>query len=71
MTLTGIMRLEKKYGVERVDAACGRALAVGGRSYKHVDSILRHGLDRVVLAAPASDEPLPEHENVRGSGYYH
>ena len=66
----GIMRLEKKYGAERVDAACARVLAVGGLSYKHVDSVLRNGLDRVVVTA-ATEEPLPDHENVRGPDYYH
>jgi transposase len=66
----GIIRLEKKYGAERLDAACARALAVGGRSYKHVESILLHGLDRV---APEStpDHALPPHDNVRGRDYYH
>lgn len=67
----GVFRLAKKYGVERVEAACARALAVGARSYRHVASILEHGLDR----APALDvEPRGKslvHENVRGAQYYH
>ncbi len=68
----GIIRLEKKYGRERLDAACARALAVGGRSYTHVEAILRNGLDRVVLPSP--DEPAMtsiDHENIRGPEYYH
>ena len=66
----GIIRLDKKYGHERVDAACARALAVGGRSYKHVESILRNGLDHVAL--PKTEEPAApiDHENVRGPDYY-
>lgn len=66
----GIIRLEKKYGRDRLDAACARALAVNGRSYKHVESILHNGLDRVAL--PPADEPTPsiDHENVRGPDYY-
>ena len=67
----GIIRLDKKYGHERLDAACARALAVGGRSYKHVESILRNGLDHVAL--PKADvEPATsiDHENVRGPDYY-
>jgi transposase len=67
----GVFRLAKKYGTERVEAACARALAVGARSYRHVASILQHGLDR----APALDvEPRGKsvaHENVRGRDYYH
>jgi transposase len=66
----GIIRLEKKYGRDRLDAACARALAVNGRSYKHVESILHNGLDRVALTK--TDEPAPsiDHENVRGPDYY-
>jgi transposase len=67
----GVFRLAKKYGTERVEAACGRALVVGARSYRHVASILQHGLDR----APALDVeprgPSVTHENVRGRDYYH
>jgi transposase len=66
----GIIRLEKKYGRERLDAACARAVAVNGRSYKHVESILHNGLDRAALPTP--DEPATpiDHENVRGPDYY-
>jgi len=66
----GIIRLDKKYGHARLDAACARALAVGGRSYKHVESILRNGLDHAAL--PNTDEPTKtiDHENVRGPDYY-
>ena len=69
----GIIRLDKKYGRERLDAACARALAVGGRSYTHVESILRNGLDRAALpATEAEPEPTTtiEHANVRGPDYY-
>jgi transposase len=68
----GILRLCKRYGRDRLEAACARAVAVRARSYRHVDSILRSGLDRIPLktAAPA-DAPLPLlHANVRGRGYY-
>jgi transposase len=67
----GILRLAKRYGPERLEAACARAGAVDARSYRHVDSILKHGLDR--LARPAAAPPLtltPVHEHVRGRDYY-
>ena len=48
----GILRLAKRYGAARLEAACARALAVGARSYRHVDSILKHGLDRLPLPEP-------------------
>jgi hypothetical protein len=71
----GIMRLSKRYGTERLESACARALAVRARSYKHVDSILKHGLDRVPLQVDLetalTERPSVEHENIRGRKNYH
>ena len=53
----GIIRLADRYGAERLEAACARALAVRAFSYRSVESILRHGLDRQPL--PASPTPCP------------
>jgi len=68
----GILRLGKRYGNERLEAACARAVAVRARSYRHVESMLKNGLDR--LAAPEPTEPAANtsvvHENIRGGGYY-
>jgi transposase len=69
----GILRLGRSYGEARLENAAARALAVGVRSYRQVDSILRNGLDRIPLddaAAPAGTTPK-RHENIRGPGYYH
>lgn len=66
----GLMRLAKRYGPERLNAACQRALTAGARSYKHVDSILKHGLDRLPLEASTSVSAPRVHENVRGAEYY-
>lgn len=66
----GILRLSKVYGAERVEAACARAMAAGARSYRHVESILKHGLDRIASSA-AEETQRPAHENIRGRGYYH
>ena len=56
----------------RVESACARGLAVGARSYRHIDSILKHGLDREPGLDVASREVASVvHENVRGSDYYH
>jgi transposase len=67
----GILRLAKRYGPDRLEAACARAGSVAARSYRHVDSILKHGLDQMPLpaAAPSRARPLT-HEHVRGSQYY-
>jgi transposase len=65
----GLMRLGKRYGTERLEAACRRALSIQGLSYKSVRSILDTGLDREPLEEPAEAAPI-EHGNVRGAGYY-
>jgi hypothetical protein len=65
------MRLVRRYGAERVDAACQRALATGSISYSSVDAILKHGLDRVPVVAEASAKVVPiQHANLRGPAYY-
>lgn len=67
----GILRLAKQHGPARLDAACARALAAGARSYRHVESILKHGLDRLPLdVEPAPPSARPVHANVRGPAYY-
>jgi len=67
----GIMRLGKSFGQDRLEAACRRALKLGCCTYKSIESILRQGLDR--QAWPKQQElDLPlEHDNIRGSDYYH
>src|SRR5439155_9682418 len=67
----GILRLAKRYGPERLEAACARAVAVRARSYRHVDSILKKGLDRLTPAADTGATTAPvQHENIRGDKYY-
>ncbi len=66
----GILRLGKRFGNDRLEAACARALHAGARSYRHVESILKHGLDRVPIDGDATLIPR-SHENVRGRDYYH
>jgi transposase len=66
----GIIRLAKSYGRERLEAACGRALEIGARSYTSVNSILKSNLDAKRPAA-ATDGPSIVHSNIRGPGYFH
>jgi hypothetical protein len=51
----GLLRLSKRYGEDRLEAACTRAVAVGARSLPHVDSMLKHGLDRLALRDLGAD----------------
>jgi transposase len=70
----GIMRLARGYGAERLEAAAARALAAKARSYKHVESILKTGLDRIAPrpATPTGSAAPPViHEHLRGKDYYH
>lgn len=64
----GILGLVKRYGAERVDAACARALLLNARSYKSVAAILKNGTDKA--APPTQDAPILFHSNIRGRGYY-
>lgn len=67
----GVIRLEKRYDAERLEAACTRAIAIGGHSCKSVESILKNGLDRQE-ASPTdpSQTTKQRHENVRGGEYF-
>ena len=65
----GILRLASSYGEERLEAAAGRALALGSNSYRSVESILKHRLDE----RPSEQIELGlaiEHSNLRGASYY-
>ena len=66
----GIIRLVNAHGRDRLEAACGWALAIGARSYTSVNSILKNNLDRR-RPAKATDGPAILHTNIRGSGYFH
>ena len=68
----GLKRLGDIYGVDRLEAACQRALAIQSPSYKSVKSILENGLDQKPLpdTTTATNVPPIHHENVRGPDYY-
>ena len=66
----GIISLKKKYGPERLELACARALALKAHSYTSVKSILAKHLEDRPLTVPAL-RPHPPHDNVRGADYYH
>lgn len=66
----GILRLARTHGENRLEAACGRALIIGGLSYTSVASILKNHLDRQA-PEPEPELPLLQHANIRGPGYFH
>jgi transposase len=65
----GIIGLVKRFGFERVDAACARALVLGTRSYSSVAAILKN--HREHAPTTTAEAPILIHENIRGPGYYH
>jgi transposase len=69
-SVLGIIRLADRYGAERVEAAARRALALRSFSYRSLEHMLRHGLDKEPLAEPHPLRPHPRHQNLRGAGYY-
>ena len=65
----GLMRLGTRYGNERLEAACRRALAFDLVSYRGVRNILEAGMDRVKKEEAAACPEKP-HANLRGPRYY-
>jgi len=66
----GLLRLAKRYGEQRLEAACRRALPAGIHSYQGVKNILEAKLDQVEPEEPSTVVPTV-HENIRGQSYYH
>jgi transposase len=67
----GIMRLGKRYGDARLEAACRRAIRLGACSYQSMESILKHDRDQQPWPAPPTATPVIPHSNIRGAQYYH
>ena len=67
----GILRLEKTYGAQRLEAACRRGISIGAASYRSIASILKTGLDKAFLPETNPEADPIQHGNIRGRGYYH
>jgi transposase len=66
----GILRLGKRCGDDRLEAASRRALKYKTCSYKSVRAILAAKLDQVVEEPAVEQTTLPFHGNIRGGEYY-
>lgn len=64
----GILQCAKKYGNERLEAACEKAIAMKSCTYSTISTILKNGQDKV--STSAANKATPEHENLRGSQAY-
>lgn len=67
----GLLKLADKYSVERLEAACNKALSYTATpSYKSIKNILTTGNDKSQIAP---DKPETTHNNhgiTRGASYY-
>ncbi len=66
-----LKRMESEFGSSRLEAACGRANAIGATLLSSLRSILRKGLDKQGATDLEHQEATFDHPNVRGSDYYH
>jgi transposase len=66
----GLIRLGKRYGNERVDRACQRALSLNIVGYRHIESMLKNRRDQLPLADTTPAPSVGLHENLRGPVYY-
>ena len=65
----GIVRLANRWGEDRLEAACRRALSHSACSYHSVKTILEKGLDQIEESQPQA--PLiGDHPNIRGGDTY-
>jgi transposase len=65
----GVFRLGEKFGNDRLEAACKRAMAGYKVTYMVIKNILERNLDK----APSEQEHfviIPDHENIRGADSY-
>ncbi len=66
----GILNLVRKYGKERLNEACERALEYRCHTYRSVRNILENNLEKLRDQNSIHRE-LPIHENIRGNKYFH
>ena len=67
----GLMRLGKKYGTQRLEAACERAEHLRSFSFRTVKNILASSQDRLRFEDESNDDDVTsQHDNIRGADYY-
>ena len=66
----GVLRLDGKYGAERLEAACRRIEPKTASTYKRLEAILRNNLDDTPPAQSDMMPYMPKNDNVRWSSAY-
>lgn len=72
----GIIRLSDKYEIQRVNQACGNAIAIGSIYYRTVSNMLKNNMDKVDQTKKIKPEKeqqdfFTSNGNVRGKEYFH
>ena len=67
---SGILSLARKVGNEWLRGACKRAASYSIYNYPIIVEILVKKLDTLEEPGQGVGEPMPEHNNIRGSNYY-
>lgn len=67
----GVLQLGKKYGNDRLEAACKRANLGSRITYKIIKNILENNLDKVQAQQNMLQLFIPEHTNIRGPEAYY
>jgi hypothetical protein len=65
----GMLMLQKRYGSQRLEAACSRSLLGTRTNYTMIKNILERGLDKVTIVTETSNY-IPTHDNIRGKNHY-
>ena len=65
----GMLMLKNRYGQQRLEAACRRAVQATRVNYSMVKNILEKGLDKELLSA-TNPVIILQHENIRGKEHY-
>ena len=65
----GVIRLGTRFGTDRLEKACAKALSIESPAYRTVKSMLKNRAEETEVENP---HPMPfTPENLRGPGYYH
>ena len=65
----GLLRLSNRYGNDRLDLACAKALTIRATRYQQIELLLKNKLEEVPLHNSTA-VPLSTHDNIRGANYY-
>lgn len=66
----GLRELARRFGAERLEAACQQALELATTDYPRIRAILEHGLEAQPSSPATEDRERRGHANVRGGRYY-